>query len=263
MAGQSKLDTEKKSKEDDQIHSWQFTYSVDRNVHATEYEEIIKFVKKYAYYYAIKAEDVDGEGKVHVHWMMVNEKATYAHAARDYRYGAKKKSHLKGYFAKTCPNCMLKVNATKDSMNHALTITKLTSDIVVTYYSKETMLRTSHLPDDCCVLNEYLAEINPEKPKNPIHDSHVKVYKELGYPVPATNLSCWEYFDYRMHKANDMPVIKTQTVLIDSCKTLCAHINEGGRAPPPCFLEKPAKKPKITYVPGKLTEQLAAEFFDK
>lgn len=258
MAGQSKL-----SKEDDQVHAWQFTFSINRNVLGIEYDEIIRFAKRYSYYYAVKAEDVDGEGKVHVHWMMVQEKATAIHSARDYRFGAKKKSHLKGYFANCCPNCMLAVNASKDSINHALAIAKLDSDIVVTYYQKETMLKTSHLPDDCVVLNEYLACKQPDKPKNPIHDDHVAKYKELGFPIPATNLSCWEYFDYRMHKANDTRIIQTTAVLIDACKTLCVHINEGGRAPPPCFVEKPAKKPKVTYTPGKFTDQLHEELFGR
>lgn len=212
--------------------------SLDRHIHATEYEEVLAFCKANGYYYAVKAEDTNPisemgwtgsleevEGKVHCHWLQIREFATYSHDTKDRRYGAIKKSHLRENFFKMCPAISAAVSNSQFSQKFAVMFSQMTSDHAACYYSKESLLKSHNLPDDLVVLRPYIS-LKTERQYNPEDDAHVNTYKTMQYPIPATMQSVWDYLTTRWYTENNCKRVKMEQHQIQQAKNLYHAINE-------------------------------------
>lgn len=217
------------------FHAWQHTYSPGHHVSPTEYHEIIEFCKKEYYYYAIKAEDVCGEGKVHVHFMGVKEKADYSENTTDLRYGASRKSHIldlkTGRFWKQCPN----ITKSIENKKYGMVMCKLDSDLLIEYYNKETALVTYNLPDDMCIIRPLLAQINAEKVENNDILNHCAKYKDMKYPLPATSKSVWEYLNCRWFELNDLKLTKQEIHQVALTRSILCMLNQTALEMPKCL----------------------------
>lgn len=206
--------------------------SLDRHTTATQYEEIVNFCQSFGFYYAVKAEDTnptfdvfaDAPGMVHVHFMTVCEMATHSHNTTDRRYGAKTKSNYRESFIRACPACAVAINSSIYSKRFSFMTAPLTSDHCVVYFSKETLLKTSKLPDDVVVLRPYIS-LKKARTYNPEQDAHEEAYRKLEYPEPATFESVWEYLNYRWFTARDCRRIMRPADRENACETLLAAIN--------------------------------------
>lgn len=213
-------------------------FSMDRHVHATEYDELIAFCKSNGYYYAVKAEDtncitemgwdkkVDENllGKVHVHFLLIREKLEHQPHPKDTRYGAVKMSHLKGKCLRECPSLAQALADSRHARSYALLMQKMTSDHAVPYYNKESVMQVFNLPPDLCVLREYIS-LKEERKFNPEDDAHVAAYKDAGYPVPATMQSVWDYLTTRWYEKNNSKRVKMETLQVQATKNLFHAIN--------------------------------------
>jgi len=110
---------------------------------------------------------------------------------------------------------------------------QMTSDHAAVYFSKETLLKSSHLPDDLVVLRPYIS-LKTERRYNPEDDAHEEAYRKAGYPVPATFASVWEYLNLRWYKNNDCKRVKMEAHRINLADNLVAAINEEGLPVPKC-----------------------------
>lgn len=204
------------------FHAFQHTYSPAHHVSATEYHEIIEFCKKEFFYYAIKAEDKDGEGKVHVHFMGVKEFADYAPSSdKDIRYSPVRVSHLKDRFWKASPQCLLHV----ENKKVGLAICQLTDTQTLEYYNKETYLKSYHLPDDMVILRPYMA-IKGIKIENQDILNHCKKYEDMKYPMPATAATVWDYLNCRWFELNDLKLTKQEVHQVALTRSILNMLNQ-------------------------------------
>jgi hypothetical protein len=228
------------------FHAWQHTYSPGHHVSPTEYEEIIAFCKSEYYYYAVKAEDKDGEGKVHVHFIGFKEQAKHAPetAKKDLRYGASRKSHIlrpaDGRFWKKCPQIAKCI----ENRNIGMIMCQLTSDIVIEYYNKETHLVTSHLPNDMCVIRPLLAESHNEKVENNDIINHCAKYQLMKYPMPATPQTVWEYLNCRWFELNDLKLTKQEIHQVALTRSILNMLNKTSLELPKVLERKPMDSKK-------------------
>lgn len=257
------------------VHSFTGCFSMDRHVHATEYEEIINFCQKNGFYYAVKAEDTncitemgwpdtlteDTLGKVHLHFVMVREFACHAPDAKDTRYGGSKVSHMKAKCLRECPSLAAALADSRNARTYALLFTKMTSDHAVAYLNKEAECKKFELPCDLVVLRPYIS-LKEARKFNPEDDAHVKAYKEAGYPVPATIEQVWDYVTTRWYEKNDAKRVKRKALQIEAAENLLHAINQS-KPPLPRALatkygnemeEAPMKKAKVRYCPRCPTE---------
>lgn len=225
-------------------YAYVFCYSNDRHMLATEYEEIMAFCQSNGYYWAVKAEDTntdllttmgmqDAPGKVHCHFLIIREKATFAHDTNDRRYGAVKKSHLRELFFKKCPAIASAVSGSMYAQKYALLCQQMTSDHAAVYFSKETLLKASHLPEDMVVIRPYIS-LKEERKYNPEDDAHEAAYRKMGYPEPASFEDVWEYLNHRWYIANDCKRVKQEAHAVALADNLVAAINGEPRPVPKC-----------------------------
>lgn len=215
--------------------------SLDRHLLATEYEEILQFCQQVGFYYAVKAEDTnvtfecfqDAPGKVHCHFLTVCEMATFAHTTGDKRYGAKKKSHYRETFCSLCPAISAALSKSEHARKFSFMSSQMTSDHAVVYFSKETLLKASHLPDDLVVLRPYIS-LKTERRYNPEDDAHQEAYRQAGFPLPATFESVWAYLNMRWYKNNDCKRVKMEAHRINIADNLVAALNEEALPVPKC-----------------------------
>lgn len=243
------------------FHAFQMTYSPPKDMTATEYEEIRKFLQKAFFYYAAKAEDVKGQGKVHFHFMGIKLEGTENPSHRkDIRYGPTRISHLKELFWKQCPTCLKTITNKKV----ALAVSHLSSTIVLEYYNKETHCVDSHLPPDMCVIKRYLAADHPVQ-KNKGILAHCERYTELNFPLPATIHSVWEYLNHRWFDLNDCETVSLEQHQKALVHKILTQLNRtrGASLPLPSGLKEPAppKKKPVRLTPSQLLDQMEAELF--
>lgn len=220
------------------IYAFVGCYSMDRHVTATEYEEIIAWCKANGFYYAVKAEDtneisemgwkdkLDEEtlGKVHLHFSLIREKATYSPNDKDTRYGCTKVSHLKAKCLRECPSLAMALAESKNARKYALLFQKMTSDHYIAYMSKESLLKTFNLPDDMAVIRPYLS-LKEERKFNPEDDAHVTAYCKAGFPVPATVQDVWDYLTSRWYVDNNSKRVKRKQLQEEATENLFHAIN--------------------------------------
>ncbi len=220
-------------------YAYVMCYSKDGHVLATEYEEIVKWCKANGYYFAIKAEDTNPisemgwddkldeytAGKVHIHFLIVREMATFSHEVGDRRYGAVKKSHLRENFFKACPAVSSSISKSQYAQKYAFMMAQMTSDHAAVYFSKESLLKLNNLPADLVVLRPYIS-LKVERQWNPEDDAHQEAYKKAGYPMPATMESVWEYLTERWYKENNCRRVKRKQLQDEQCENLFYAINE-------------------------------------
>lgn len=223
--------------EDNHVYAFECCFSIEGHAHATHYEEIIKFCRAYGFYYAVKAEDtncitemgwpkavVELEGKAHVHFMFVREKLIHSVKTGDRRYGCCRVSAMKEAIVTQCPSIAKETVKSVANRKYSLMVTKMTTDHCVVYFNKESMLKTSKLPDDMAILREYLV-IKAPRVFNPEDDAHVKAYKEKGYIVPATVESVWDYLTTRWYQANSAKRVKRTQLQDEQAINLFHAIN--------------------------------------
>ena len=216
--------------------------SLPTHITATMYDELTAHCKRLGYYWAVKAEDTNCitemgwdkpfeelDGKVHIHFLYIQEKAEHAHPRGDLRYGAKKNSHCKEYLLRDCPSIASAIIKSQFSKKFALMIQAMTSDQAVVYYSKESLLRNHNLPADMAVLRDYFTAKSKVRQYNPEDDAHVQAYKKEGYPVPATMQSVWDYLTSRWYVNNNCKRVKMEQQQVAAAKNLYHAIN--GEAP--------------------------------
>jgi hypothetical protein len=226
------------------FHSFQHTYSPAHNVSATEYHEIIEFCKKEYFYYAVKAEDVCGEGKVHVHFMGVKEFGDYAPSShKDLRYCPARVSHIKDRFWKACPQSLLKCTNKKVG----LAVCQLTDTQTLEYYNKETLLKSYNLPDDMVILREYMA-VKGIKIENQDIVNHCTKYQEMNYPMPATNVTVWEYLNCRWVQLNDLKITKQEIHQVALVRSIVGMLNGTSLEMPKVLEKKPMDSKKRKQV---------------
>lgn len=247
-------------------HAYVGCLSMERHLHATEYEEIVSFAKRNGFYYAVKAEDTncisemgwitnleETAGKVHCHWVQIREFATYSHDTKDRRYGAIRKSHLREDFMKQCPAIAAAISKSQFAQKFALMFAQMTSDHAVAYLNKESLLKCHNLPADLVVLRPYIS-LKEERKYNPEDDAHEKAYEKLGYCIPATFESVWSYLNYRMYEQNDCKRIKREHDLISFTDNLLAAINKTSRPIPKSRKTSHADSCGVRYCPRCIDE---------
>jgi len=194
--------------------------SLGRHTTATEYDEIVAFAKR-SHYYAVKAEDtVTTEnsfpefqdaydlhpGMVHVHWLQVFEEIDKAPADAPIdtmQFGAKRKSRFKTLFFKHCPTVAKALLSSHATKKYGFMCAHMTNEHAAVYFSKETTLRCTNLPDDLCVLRPYIS-IKQPRVFNVERTGHVNEYERRGNPMPPTAQSITDYFNHRWFVANDL-----------------------------------------------------------
>lgn len=231
------------------------TVSLRTHVSATQYGDIIKWVKQNGFYYAVKAEtkeNKDGtiDGKCHVHFMLVREHAIHSTDPNDRRYSPTRLDKLRDHFKRNVTSIEYVTN------QYGIHMCPLTSDSVIPYMQKETTLVTQNLPDDITVLYQYLAEIKDDKPKNEDILAHVNKYKELKYPEPASLHSVGQYLNYRWFILNDLTVKKQKIHRNDLAETILHMINGEG------FDFGPAPKKQKKSFPTQKHDQSHSSFLD-
>lgn len=228
------------------FHAVQHTYSCGHHVSATEYHEIINFCKREYFYYAVKAEDVCGEGKVHVHFMGIKEFGDYAPSThKDIRYCPVRLTHVTDRFWKHCPQTLLHC----ENKQVAFARCQLDSTQCLEYYNKETLLKTSNLPDDMCILRPYMA-VKAPKVENKDIISHCEKYADMKYPLPATAKSVWEYLNCRWFELNDLKITKQEVHQVALTRSILNMLNR-----------TPLEMPKCLDVP-KMTNKKRKELED-
>lgn len=217
--------------------AFKFTLSLNKNVSGTQYECLKEWIQKEFFYYAIKVEDVNGEGKIHVHGIGFKDFATKDTPEKDYRYLAVRTDNAVDRFVTFSSNT---IQWQKNS--HGFKMYNLHSDEGEAYLEKETLLNFHRLPADRVLLRQYYKEITAPKPKNPEYTAHIAKYEEMGYPLPATWQTVQDYYNERCFVLNDLQVITDDTRRKALKLQILLRLNgEGYSDPDPTF-----KKRKIT-----------------
>lgn len=210
-------------------HAFFLTYSLTRNVHPDEYEELKKYICTFGKWFVLKAEDVLGEGKVHLHAIHIRDFAEFEeHPSRFVTmYGPRRCADTVGHIVQNCPN-IAKGIATSGG-RHSLQAVPLTSSQYIEYLNKETPIIVNNLPEDFSVIQPYLSECKP-KPADPEMVADAKKYTECvdqpWYKEKADAQSCRRFYRYYCNVLKQKRTIKDPKTLARKAETLAAFMNE-------------------------------------
>ena len=246
-------------------HAFFITLSILKNVHQKHYDELLAYLKQFGIYYGIKAEDVDGEGKVHLHGIHIRdfeEQRPYDKDRKIDMFGPRRADDTKKHIKLQCPQINLSCTST-----YSLRVDVLTSSQWVEYLNKETHMNAQNFPEDFCLVSQYFSE-KTITVSDPEMAADAKKYSECvgvhDWAIdPSTHQSCRRFYRYFCNKLKEK-----RTLLDDGTKNcplykkatkLVNYMNESVYSDDD---EPPKKKPKPTkYQPGMLTQQLHKEIF--
>lgn len=194
---------DKEEKKKNAVHHGFFvTVSLPGKLHQTHYDEAQRYANNFSIYYGIKAEDVKGEGKTHLHMIDVRDwacKRPYEKGRNVDQYGPMRLDLFKKHFKLQCPA----ISAEAIS-RHSITVHALTSTYWLEYLNKETMMTNNNFPEDICMLTQYFSEKTEEKAR-PI-DADVKAYNKIAESgawwavQPPTFKSCRRFYRVEANK---------------------------------------------------------------
>ena len=208
-------------------HSFFVTLSLAIDVHPDVWTELKDYLIKYSAFYGIKAEDVHGEGKVHLHCIHIREFAKFDPEPKNEitKYGPRRPASTKAHIVKMCPT--LAGHIANYGSKHALQVIALTSTQWIEYINKETPCVINNLPDEPTLMQPYLSE-------------HVEV---TGDPAMAADAAKYAKCVEQGHPwAVDPPLPK-------HCRRFYRHMMFSEKAKRVCIDEKQlAKKGKALYM---------------
>lgn len=210
-------------------HAFMITYSPGRDAHPDEYTELGRYITQFGKWFCLKAEDVDGEGKVHLHAIHIREFAQYEErpSRQVTMYGPRRCADTAAHIAANCPT--IAATMANHGSKHALRADALTSTQYIEYLNKETHCHVNNLPDDPCLLQPYLSESGP-KIIDPEMAADAKKYAtceaEPWFRDPPTAQSCRRFYRYYCNVLKQKRTIKDPKTLQRKAETLAAFINE-------------------------------------
>lgn len=213
-------------------YAYMLTYSVGRDVHPDEYVELKNYLARFGKFYCLKAEDVDGEGKVHLHAIHIREFEKYdpnPDERKVTQYGARRPDHTAQHVVANC----LKIAASITSCGgrHAMKAHPLTSGEYINYLNKETYCHANNLPEDMCMIMPYLSE-KTDPSVDPGFAADAKKYAknvEEGLPWaidPPNDQSCRRFYRHHMFLAKDKKVMIDENVIKRKAKALRMYMNQ-------------------------------------
>lgn len=213
-------------------HAFFVTYSISDNCHQSELDELECYLKKFGIYYGIKAEDCQGEGKVHLHCIHVRdfEKFRPYDKQREVdKYGPRRSADTVSHIVSKCPVIAGRI-ATLGS-KHALRCDPLTSSQWIEYLNKESPMHLNNLPSDSCLVAQYYSE-HAERVGDPGMSADAKKYKacvEEGLvwaKDPPNAQSCRRFYRYCMNMLKDKRVAIDPKTLEKKGQALAMFMNE-------------------------------------
>lgn len=229
-------------------HSFFNTLSLAIDVHPDVWQEIYDYCKHHTKFYGIKAEDVNGEGKVHVHWVQFLEFAKHDPAPSRFvtMYGPRRPEGNKEHLVKHCP--LLAGAIANYGSKYALQSLPLTSTQWIEYLNKEAPCKLNNLPDDPTVMQPYLSEHLGEKVGDPgftADAAKYKAYHDQGVHWaidPPTDKSCRVFYRVQMFADKKKRVAIVPVTIKNKAAALQRFINssiysddEDGLATPVAF----------------------------
>lgn len=183
-------------------HAFFVTVSFAKNVHQKHYDELLDYVKKFGIYHGLKAEDVEGEGKVHLHAIHIRdfeEVRPYDKERAIDQYGPRRASDTKTHILKCCPQ--INTDATS---KFSIKVDVLTSSQWIEYLNKETHMHVNNFPDDFCLVTQYFSE-KVVRDADPGLVADEKKYHECAkdghsWAIPEpTQQSCRRFYRWSMN----------------------------------------------------------------
>jgi len=213
-------------------YAYMLTYSVSRHVHPDEYLELQHYLTQFGKWYCLKAEDVDGDGKVHLHAIHIRDfekynpnpdKRTVSH------YGARRPDHTVQHVVNNCP--LIGASIATHGGRHSMKAHVLTSGEYINYLNKETHCHANNLPEDMCMIMPYLSEktvtaVDPAMAADA--EKYAKAVEEgFSWAIsPPTDQSCRRFYRYHMNLAKDKRVKIDSNVIKRQGQALRMYINE-------------------------------------
>lgn len=196
-------------------HAFFVTYSINKNVHQSHYDELLSYIKQYSIYHGLKAEDVLGEGKVHLHAIHIrdfDEYRPYDKERKIDKFGPRRASDTKKHILENCSQ--LNLDATS---KFSLKVDVLTSSQWIEYLNKETHMDANNFPDDLCLVSQYFSE-KQVTCSDPEMAADEKKYKDcvgkFDWAIdPATHQSCRRFYRHYCNKLKEK-----RTLLDDGTK---------------------------------------------
>lgn len=196
-------------------HAFMITYSIARDVHPDEYEEFKQYLMTYGKWYCLKAEDVWGEGKVHLHMIHIRDQAERDPdpSRKVTMYGPRRPASTVTHIVQNCP--LIAASIAEAGGRHSLMANPLTSSKYIEYLNKETYCHCNNLPEDLCLMNWCFSKKNEDRVVDPImHEDANKYRKDVenglwwATEVP-TQSSCRRFYRHHMNITKDKKAFKT------------------------------------------------------
>ena len=239
-------------------HAYFVTYTLSRDVHPDEYDEIKVYLMTYGKFYCLKAEDVDGTGLCHLHFIHIRELEEFD-PNPDVRavtmYGARRPKCTKDHILANCP--LIARSIATAGGRHSLQCDPLDNGSYFNYLNKETDCHCNNLPEDMCLIMRYLskkeakavdAEMAADANKyaalrkknleaNPycygVSSDQTPTLEQIEVPVPfsfitdrPTTASCKYFYRYQMNVVKEKKTCKRKAALLEKASALRDYMNE-------------------------------------